>query len=46
MVALLEHPAEEVAQQLEMSVDGVHQAKHRITQALREKLKDLDEQEG
>jgi RNA polymerase sigma-70 factor (ECF subfamily) len=43
---LLEHPAPEVAQKLKMSIDGVHQAKSRITRALREKLRDLDETEG
>jgi hypothetical protein len=29
-----------------MSIDGVHQAKSRITKALREKLRDLEESEG
>src|SRR5262245_15106637 len=46
LFALLEHPAEQVAQRLEMSVDSVHQAKSRITGALREKLKALEETEG
>src|SRR5262245_13071037 len=38
LFALLENPAEEVARRLSMSVDGVHQAKSRITKALRETL--------
>jgi RNA polymerase sigma factor (sigma-70 family) len=46
LFGLREQPADEVARRLEMSVDGVHQAKSRITRALREKLKALEETEG
>ena len=35
---LHEKPPEDVAKALGMSVDGVHQAKHRVTKALREAL--------
>jgi RNA polymerase sigma-70 factor (ECF subfamily) len=46
MFGLLEQPATEVAARLGMSVDAVHQAKSRITKALREKLRDLELAEG
>ena len=46
MYGLLEEPATDVARKLKMSVDGVHQAKSRITRALREALRELDETEG
>ena len=46
LVGLLEQPADDVAQRLGMSVDGVHQAKSRITKALRQNLKKLEEIEG
>jgi RNA polymerase sigma-70 factor (ECF subfamily) len=46
LFGLLEQPAPDVAKKLDMSVDSVHQAKHRITEALRAKLKTLEETEG
>jgi RNA polymerase sigma-70 factor (ECF subfamily) len=46
LFGLLEQPADSVARDLGMSVDSVHQAKHRVTKALREKLEELEESEG
>jgi RNA polymerase sigma-70 factor (ECF subfamily) len=46
LFALLEHPAEDVARKLGLSIAAVHQAKSRITKALREKLRHLEETEG
>jgi RNA polymerase sigma-70 factor, ECF subfamily len=46
LFALLEQPAERVAERLGMSVDGVHQAKSRITKALREAVAELAHSEG
>jgi DNA-directed RNA polymerase specialized sigma24 family protein len=46
LFGLMEQPADAVAQRLGMSVDSVHQAKHRITAALRSKLAALEETEG
>ena len=46
LFGLEERPAEAVADELEMSIDSVHQAKHRITRALRDRLKELEETEG
>ena len=43
MYAILERPAEEVARELEMSVAGVHQAKTRISKALRETMEALED---
>jgi RNA polymerase sigma-70 factor (ECF subfamily) len=45
MYVMEEKPADQVARELGMSVDSVHQAKHRITQALRKVLGALDEEE-
>jgi RNA polymerase sigma factor (sigma-70 family) len=44
--SLMERPAESVANELKMSIDSVHQAKHRMTAALRAKLSRLEETEG
>jgi RNA polymerase sigma factor (sigma-70 family) len=46
MFGLMEKPADLVAQRLSMSIDSVHQAKHRITAALRSKLSAMEETEG
>jgi RNA polymerase sigma-70 factor (ECF subfamily) len=46
MFGLEERPAEDVGRQLSLSVDSVHQAKHRVTKALRERLEELEELEG
>jgi RNA polymerase sigma-70 factor (ECF subfamily) len=46
LFGLLEQPAPDVAKKLGISVDSVHQAKHRITEALRTKLRTLEETEG
>jgi RNA polymerase sigma factor (sigma-70 family) len=45
-VALLERPAEAVAQDLDMSVASVYQAKSRISRALQAALRDIDESTG
>jgi len=42
MYTLLERPAEDVARELQMNVDAVHQAKTRITRALRETMDAMD----
>jgi DNA-directed RNA polymerase specialized sigma24 family protein len=44
--ALKERPQQDVARELGMSVDSVHQAKHRVTRALRSAVKELDETLG
>lgn len=46
LFGLMERPADAVADELKMSVDSVHQAKHRMTTALRSKLSTLEETEG
>jgi RNA polymerase sigma-70 factor, ECF subfamily len=43
MFAILDAPAEEVAKELNMSVDSVHQAKSRVSSAIRAEMKELDE---
>jgi RNA polymerase sigma-70 factor (ECF subfamily) len=42
MSAMLERPAEEIAGELGMSIDSVHQAKSRLTRALRETMEAID----
>lgn len=46
MYVPLEREAEHVAQELEMSVDSVHQEKARISKALRVEATALDESAG
>jgi RNA polymerase sigma-70 factor, ECF subfamily len=46
MYVLLERPAEEVAEELRMSVASVHQAKTRISQTLKDTMQELDESTG
>ncbi|MDB5911133.1 MAG: hypothetical protein JWP34_5250 [Massilia sp.] len=42
MHAMLERPPEEIATELGMSVDSVHQAKSRVTKALRQAMEAID----
>lgn len=46
MYALLGRSAQEAADELEMSVDSVHQAKSRVSRALRTVMEQLDQDEG
>ena|SRR5438552_5975527 len=46
LYAMQNQPAEDVARLLEMSVDSVYKAKERITRAIREKLQQLQAEEG
>ena len=43
---LKERPQDEVAKQLGISINSVHQAKHRITAALRRQLNQIQFVEG
>ncbi len=42
MYVLLERPPEEIARELGMSVDSVHQAKSRVTKAVKEVMAEMD----
>ncbi|MDB5358143.1 MAG: hypothetical protein JWN24_4596 [Phycisphaerales bacterium] len=42
MYVMLERPPEEIAKELGMSVDSVHQAKSRVTKALRQTMEAID----
>ena len=46
LFGLAEQPADRVAAELGMSVDSVHQAKSRISRALRDRVRELEEAEG
>jgi len=46
MYVLLERPAEEVAIELQISVDSVHAAKTRISRALKAAVQEMDETHG
>lgn len=42
MYVLLERPIEEISRELEMSVDSIHQAKSRITKAIKSAMLDIN----
>jgi RNA polymerase sigma-70 factor, ECF subfamily len=46
MYVLLERPADEVSRELGMSVESVHQAKSRVTKAIREAMAEIDGSAG